>query len=189
MDIDIDSADRDQILKLIKYVPASIKRDKELIKHNTGVHVTKIPVHPFDGLSSIDYITAEQLGYIKLDLLNVHVYEQVNDRTHLDYLLNKEPNWQLLQDRLFVEKVIHINNHYDTMQKMPEPIDSVARMAMFLAVIRPAKRHLIGKPWKTVAESVWEKPNDDSYYFKKSHSVSYAHLVKVHMNLLSDLFN
>lgn len=184
MDIDIDSADREQILKLIQHVPASIKRNNQLVKHNTGVHVTKIPVDPLSGLSSVDYVTAEQLGYIKLDLLNVNVYEQVQNSKHLDQLLNTEPNWQRLNNRDFFEQVIHINNHYDTMKKMPEPVDSVPRMAMFLAIIRPAKRHLIGLPWKAVAETVWEKPSGDVYYFKKAHSVSYAHLVKIHMNLL-----
>jgi DNA polymerase III alpha subunit len=62
-------------------------------------------------------------------------------------------------------------------------------MAMFLAVIRPAKRHLIGKTWKEVAETVWDKPSDDSYFFKKSHAVAYAHLVAVNMNLLTNLAN
>jgi hypothetical protein len=56
---------------------------------------------------------------------------------------------------------------------------------MFLAVIRPAKRHLIGRTWREVAETVWERPADDSYYFKKAHAVGYAHLVAVNMNLLS----
>jgi hypothetical protein len=70
--------------------------------------------------------------------------------------------------------------------KMPEPVNSIPRMAMFLAVIRPAKRHLIGKTWKEVGETVWDKPADDEYYFKKSHAVAYAHLVAVHMNLICE---
>jgi hypothetical protein len=59
-------------------------------------------------------------------------------------------------------------------------------MAMFLAVIRPAKRHLAGKTWSEVARTVWNRPTDGSYYFKKAHSVSYAHLVAIHMNLLAE---
>jgi hypothetical protein len=69
---------------------------------------------------------------------------------------------------------------------MPEPVNSIPRMAMFLSVIRPAKRHLIGKPWAEVAKTVWEKPADDSYYFKQAHAISYAHLVVVHMNLICE---
>ena len=69
---------------------------------------------------------------------------------------------------------------------MPEAVDSIPRMAMFLSVIRPAKRHLIGLPWAEVSKTVWAKPTDDSYFFKKAHAVSYAHLVCVNMNLLSN---
>ena len=70
--------------------------------------------------------------------------------------------------------------------RMPEPVDSIPRMAMLLSVIRPAKRHLIGLPWREVGETVWDRPPDDSYYFKKSHAVAYAHLVAVHMNLICE---
>jgi hypothetical protein len=68
---------------------------------------------------------------------------------------------------------------------MPEAVNSIPRMAMFLSVIRPAKRHLIGQPWSKVSESVWERESD-GYQFKKSHAVAYAHLVAVNMNLLCE---
>jgi hypothetical protein len=54
---------------------------------------------------------------------------------------------------------------------------------MFLAVIRPGKKHLIGLPWKEVAKTVWDK-GTDGYIFKRSHSCAYSQLVVVHMNLL-----
>jgi DNA polymerase III alpha subunit len=57
-------------------------------------------------------------------------------------------------------------------------------MAMFLALVRPAKRHLLDKSWGEIAEGIWDKPNDGSYYFKKAHAVSYAMLVALHMNIL-----
>lgn len=185
MDIDIDFADREQVLKLIRHVPAAINRKDGWVKHNTGVLVTDVPVDPFTGWSSLDYQEAEELGYVKLDLLNVHVYESVRDEKHLLELMDAPPMWKMLEHRDFVEQIIHINNHFDTLKKMPQPIDSIPRMAMFLAIIRPAKRHLIGLPWKDVADGVWDKPSDGSYYFKKAHAVSYAHLVAVHMNLLT----
>jgi len=115
--------------------------------------------------------------------LNVHVYEKISDEAQL-YELMKEPVWSKLNDRVFVEKLIHLANHYNSMQKMPEPVNSIPRLAMFLAIIRPGKKHLIGLPWSEVAKTVWEK-DSEGYIFKKSHSVSYAHLVVVHMNLLS----
>jgi hypothetical protein len=183
MDIDIDSADRERILKLIYNTPASIHREHEIIKHNTGVYVNPVPVNPETGMCTLDHKIAEDMGYIKLDFLNVNVYERIQDNSHLEKLLNTKPNWNKLQDRSFVENIIHINNHYETMQRMPEPVDSIPRMAMMLSVIRPAKRHLIGLPWKTVAESVWQKHTDSSYYFKHAHAIGYATLVAVNINL------
>lgn len=67
---------------------------------------------------------------------------------------------------------------------MPEPINSIPRLSMFLSVIRPGKKHLIGKSWKEVSETIWTVGDDDGYSFKKSHAVAYAHLVVIHMNLL-----
>ena len=183
MDIDIDSANREEILKLISNVPAAIHRNGSTVKHNTGLYVTDIPRDPVSGLCTIDYHQAEDMGYIKLDLLNVSLYERIQNSAQLERLMNLEPDWDRLKDPEFVGRIIHINNHYSTLQKMPEPVNSIPRMAMFLSVMRPAKRHLIGLPWREVAKSVWHKPVDGSYFFKHAHAVSYAVLVAVNMNL------
>jgi len=184
-DIDIDFGDRTQVLDLLSPVPASIKRDDGLVKHNTGVYFQRVPVDPYTGLCSIDHKESEDRGYIKLDLLNVNVYKQVKNEEHLKQLLEKEPEWDRLYDKSFCEQLIHINDHYETLVRMPEAVNTIPRLAMFLAVIRPGKRALIGQRWKEVAKTVWEKPADETYYFKKSHSVAYANLVVVHMNLIS----
>lgn len=180
-DIDIDFADRDQILKLVDVIPASIIKDGVTKKHNTGVYPTDIPYNPITNLSSIDYTEAEDRGYIKLDFLNVWVYKLVKDEVDLVNLM-REPDWNMLLDREFFSKLIHIGNHYDHMMSMPEPINSDTRMAMFLALIRPGKKHLLGKTWAEVAKDIWVK--EDGYSFKKSHAVAYSNLVKVHMNLI-----
>jgi len=182
-DIDIDFADREQILSLLKHTPASIMRDDKIAKHNTGVYFTDIPVDPFTGQASLDYGTAEDIGYVKLDFLNVNLYSRVKSEQHLTELMTREPDWTQLYEREFCEQLIHVNNHFDTLMKMADVVDSIPRMAMFLSVIRPAKRHLIGLPWAEIARTVWDRPEDDSYYFKKSHSLAYAHLVVVNMNL------
>jgi hypothetical protein len=182
-DIDIDFADRTHVLKHIHGTPARLNTGKQ---HNTGVYFTDIPVAS-DGIATLDHETAEELGYFKLDLLNVSVYEHVRDEMHLIDLMHTEPDWsRLWTDREYCERVIHIGNHYELVNQMRP--DSIARMAMLLAVIRPGKAHLRGKDWATVAESVWQRPTENvfnSYFFKKSHSVSYAHLVVVHMNILA----
>ena len=185
-DIDIDFGDRNQILSLLKHTPASIIRDEKLTKHNTGIYFTDIPVDPYTGQASLDYQVAEDRGYLKLDFLNVNLYQQVTNEEHLVQLMQQEPDWTKLYDPTFCEQLIHIGSHYNTLTKMPEVINSIPRMAMFLSVIRPAKRHLIGLSWAEVAKTVFEKPQDDGYYFKKAHAISYAHLVVVHMNLLTN---
>ena len=37
-DVDIDFADRTRALELLEHTPASILRDNNLIRHNTGVY-------------------------------------------------------------------------------------------------------------------------------------------------------
>jgi hypothetical protein len=188
-DVDIDFADRQQVLALIRHVGATkIDNDANPVAHNTGIYATQIPTDPVTNRSSIDYRAAEARGYIKLDFLNVGIYQQVRNEEHLIKLMNTDPPWHRLYEAEFCEQLIHINNHYDTLIKMPEAVNSIPRLAMFLAIIRPAKRHLIGLPWAEVAKTVWNKPADGGYYFKKAHAISYAHLVLVHMNL-ADLSN
>ena len=188
-DVDIDFGDRTRALELLKTTPASILRDGKLIRHNTGVYATDIPVDPFTGIASIDHESAEDRGYMKLDFLNVSLYTQIKSEQHLQELIAQEPEWDRLYDPEFCSKLIHIGNHYETLIKMPEAVNSIPRMAMLLAVIRPAKRHLIGETWANVAKTVWDRPQDDGYFFKKSHSLAYAHLVVVNMNLLSNFTN
>lgn len=186
-DIDIDFGNRDKLLELIKHTPAAMRKITPIRKHATGVYITDIPYDPIHDMASIDYSEADKRGYFKLDLLNVHVYEQVKSEEHLISLM-REPKWNLLNKKDFVEKLIHLSNHYNSIRKMPEPINSIPRLAMFLAVIRPSKKHLIGLSWSEVAKTVWEK-DINGYTFKKAHAISYSWLVAVHMNLLCEQEN
>src|SRR6056300_93701 len=92
-DIDIDFADRDTILSHLKHRVAKLNTGK---KHNTGVYTTEIPHNPVDNLSTIEHKTAEERGYFKLDFLNVSIYKDIKDETHLERLMTKEPIWDLL---------------------------------------------------------------------------------------------
>lgn len=183
-DVDIDFGDRDKLLHIIKHTPAAMRNANPMRKHATGVYITDIPYDPINDMAAIDYVEAEKRGYFKLDLLNVHVYSQVRDELHLATLM-REPNWDNLKKKEFVEKLIHLGNHYQSLQKMPSAVNSIPRLSMFLALIRPAKRHLIGQSWADISKTIWDK-NSDGYSFKKSHAVAYAHLVVVHMNLLEE---
>ena len=180
-DIDIDFADRTIVLAQIKHRVAKLDTDK---KHNTGVYVTEIPHNPVDNLAIVDYKTAEERGYFKLDFLNVSIYKDVRDNEHLQSLMEKEPLWELLQHEEFADQLFHLNGH-GSILKQTCPT-SVEQLAAVLAMIRPAKRHLIGKNWTEIMEEVWTKPVNDEYYFKKAHAMSYAVAVVVHMNLLCE---
>ena len=181
-DIDIDFADRDIILSKIKHRVAKLNTGK---KHNTGVYATEIPYNPVDNISTIEHKTAEERGYFKLDFLNVSIYKDIKNETHLMSLMRKEPLWELLVHEDFVEKVFHLSGH-DSLLKQLKP-QSVEQLAATLAIIRPAKRHLASQDWKTIMKEVWIKPTNGEYYFKKAHAVSYAMACVVHMNLICEL--
>ena len=183
-DIDIDFANRDDILNLIKHVPASQIHDGQLRRHNSGAYVTDIPVDPIAGYAAIDYQEAESRGYFKIDFLNVSVYQLIKSPEHYQQMLSRDPPWHRLKDREFCEKIVHINNHYDVLCRMPEPVDSVPRMAAFISIIRPGKAHLQGRPWSEVFKTVWDGDDSRGYVFKKAHALSYSMLVSLHMNLL-----
>ena len=184
-DIDIDFADRDHALKFIKHIPAAIKDTNGTFKkHNTGVYCTPIPYNPVNNLSNIDYKEAEERGYFKLDFLNVSIYKDVRDEEHLKTLMETEPLWDLLEQDDFSSLLFHVNGHGSILRQMKPT--SILQLAAVLAMIRPAKRHLIGETWNTVMETIWTKPTDGEYYFKKAHAVAYAMAVVVQMNLICE---
>jgi hypothetical protein len=99
-------------------------------------------------------------------------------------MLSLEPNWtRLWTDPEWAQQLIHIGNYTDLLQSMKP--DSIPRMAAFISIIRPGKAHLQNKLWDQVFASVWDGDNSKGFVFKKSHAISYAALVALHMNLLN----
>jgi hypothetical protein len=185
-DIDIDLADRTQILGLIEHVPARQITDGQVRRHNSGVYVTDIPRDAVNACAAIDYESAESRGYFKIDLLNMSVYQLVQSPEHYEAMLNREPDWpRLWQDREWSRGLVHIGNYTDLLSRMRP--DSIARMAAFISVIRPGKAHLQDRPWPEVFASVWDGDDSRGYVFKKAHAVGYAALVALHMNLIGDV--
>lgn len=182
-DIDIDFGNRDNVLSLVEHVPASIAREGKSIKHNTGIYVTDIPYDSIAGISAIDHKIAEDLGYIKLDFLNVSLYQLIESPEQMDYLLSIDIPWHRLKEKEFVEGIVHISNYFSMINTLSEPINSIERMAMFLALIRPGKKHLIGKSWKEIGSEIWIR-NDGEYSFRKSHAVAYSRLVTLNMVMI-----
>jgi DNA polymerase III alpha subunit len=183
-DIDIDFLDRDEPLKHIKHVAAAINDNGTFKKHNSGIYCTSIPYNPLTGISTIDYKQAEDRNYFKIDFLNVGIYKGVRNEEHLTQLMEAEPLWDLLLQDDFVNLLFHVNGHGSILRQMAPK--SIEELAAVLAVIRPAKRYLIGKEWTTVMTEVWTKPENDEYYFKKAHAVAYAAAIVVQMNLICE---
>jgi len=184
-DIDIDFPDRTKILDVLEYRTAMRKQKNQSLKHNTGIYVQDIPHDPFTNLATLDYETAEERGYQKIDFLNVSIYEGVRDEKHLLELLSNEPIWDLLEHNDIVEKLFHISDHFDIVNKLKPK--SIQQLAAVLAIIRPAKRYLADKDWKRIMTEVWQKPEDDRYFFKKSHAIAYAAAIVIQLNLICEL--
>ena len=185
-DIDIDLADRNKLLSLISHVAARQGSEGQVRRHNSGIYVTDIPYDPVNQCAAIDYEAAESRGYFKLDLLNMSVYQLIRDPQHYQQMLDLEPAWcRLWQDPEWAGKLVHVGKYTDLLERMRP--DNIARMAAFISVIRPGKAHLQGLSWPEVFGSVWDGDASRGYVFKRSHSISYAALVALHMNLLSDV--
>ena len=183
-DIDMDFVDRDSALRLFKHIPASRIDNNKLTKHNTGVYLHNVPMNAVEAVCSIPYDHLSANDYFKIDFLNVGIYKGVRDEAHLIELMETEPLWDLLQDNEFVQNLFHVNSHGSILKQMAPT--NIEQLAAVLAMIRPAKRYLIGKEWNTVMTEVWTKPDNDEYYFKQSHATAYAVAIVVQMNLICE---
>jgi DNA polymerase III alpha subunit len=156
-------------------------------KHNTGVYCHSIPYNPLTGLSTIDYKEAEDRGYFKIDFLNASVYNSIKSEKHIKDLLAVEPLWDLLEQKDFCDLIFHVNGYHNLVAELKPR--SIEELAMFLALLRPGKKHLVSivseKGFQAVKDEIWVK-TEDAYYFKKSHAVAYAHAIVVQMNQICE---
>jgi DNA polymerase III alpha subunit len=133
-------------------------------------------------MATIDHKEAEDRGFFKLDILNLSLYKDIKTPDQLDELMQIEPQWDLLTHNEFTDMLFHVNGHGDILRKLKPT--NITQLAAVLAIIRPAKRHLVDSDWDTIMKQVWIPPTDGTYYFKKSHAIAYAHVVVVQMNQL-----
>jgi DNA polymerase III alpha subunit len=147
----------------------------------------QVPTDPLTGLASLDYDDAEKRGYFKVDFLNVGIYKDIKSEEEIVNLLKIEPLWDLLEQKEFCDLIFHVNGYHDLIARLKPR--SIEQLAMFLAILRPGKKHLVPtcetKGWDSIKDEIWEK-TDDSYSFKKSHAVAYAHAIVVQMNKICE---
>lgn len=186
-DVDIDFYDRSLILSKIPHIVASRMDHGQLKSHNTGVYFHKIPVNPLLGISNIDFETAKTRGYFKIDFLNVSAYKDFKDEKHLEKLLQQEPMWELLHESEVCDQLFQISGYHSLLKEL-NPC-SIEELAMVLALIRPGKKHLVdtckSNGFSAIADEIWKR-SEDAYYFKKSHAISYAHVIVAQLNLICE---
>ena len=183
-DVDIDVFGREDILKGIECIFGRIDRPNGSVeKHPTGVYFQNIPRDPTTNISTLDHKIAGDYGYFKIDFLNVNMYEGVHNEAHLRELLDKEPPWDFFEYPEVTDKLFQLKGHSNLLQKYKP--QSVEDLAMILAIIRPSKSYLQQYDWADVRREVWVKDiAEDTYFFKRCHSISYALAIIVNLNLL-----
>ncbi len=183
VDIDLPShTNKDRYgVKAIQYIP-----EKKIIKpHNSGYYYNSgMPIDKITGFAAIEYKEAEKAGFIKIDLLTNTSYDVFLNKQELIESLNKEPDWGLLKDKRFVEKLPHISRHFDIINELKP--NSISDLADILALIRPGKDHLLSnykKDKQATRTNLYRKPNKSGvYYFKKSHAIATAAMIVCVMN-------
>lgn len=182
-DVDIDVFGREKILEGVECIFGRIDRaNNKIERHPTGVYFQNIPRDPVTNMSTLDHRIASDYGYFKIDFLNVNMYENIRDEDHLLVLINRDPPWDFFEYKEITDKLFHLKGHSDLLVKYKPK--SVEDLAMILAIIRPSKSHLRNASWDKIKEEVWIKTGDDTYFFKRSHSISYALAIIVNLNLL-----
>lgn len=183
MDIDIDvpsTFDR----TIFPWARATVVREGQLSPHPCGMHPQAIPLDPVTGLSAIPYEDAEDIGFFKIDFLHLGVYSFFTKRSEIDELLQKEPDWSLLQVQSNHAKLFQLANHGELLVKL-KPM-SLLDLADVLALIRPGKRQLVPlyqKDKEMARKLLWAK-GDEGYSFKKSHALGYAYVVWLQLHLI-----
>lgn len=188
MDIDVDFKNREEALKLFpEATRASIIKNGKLLKHSVGIYFQDIPKDPIQGISSIDYKSAEKYGYFKIDFLNAAVYSAIENNEEVYELVDQEPPWELFEEDEVLDELFHLNSKYLKQICKDFKPKSVEELATVLALGRPGKQHLIGKTKSEIAKEIWDET--DSYYFKKAHAVSYALAIIVQLNKMLDILS
>lgn len=178
-DIDIDFADRDTALDGLLHVAASMEQKDQRSRHPTGVYFQNIPIDPINGNSSLLYEDAADCGYFKIDFLNNSIYADVRDEEHLIELM-EDPDWEMLEVPEIVSMLAHIHNSFGLVQTIQPK--SVEDLSVVLALMRPGKRHLMGKTRAEIDAEIWKA--SDGFVFKRAHAIAYAVSIVVQLNLL-----
>lgn len=185
MDIDIDTQTSFSADKVLSCVKASMVEKDKLKPHPVGVYMQRIPQDSITGLSAIPYKTAEDMGFFKLDFLHLSVLDDFRNKDEIRTLIKQEPNWNLMKNPVIVGQLFQLKNHFDIVSRtLPT---SVIELADTIALIRPAKKHLLDKYLQDKVNTraqLYSKPTNGQYYFKKGHAIAYALNIVLQLHIL-----
>ena len=184
-DVDIDTSPDFKPEKYFPWVRAAVVKDGKVQPHPVGVYPQAMAVDPFTGLAAIPYEEAEDLGYLKVDFLHLNIYQHFTSRQEIEELLQKQPDWTLLQMPSTWSKLFQLAKHGDLLQKVKPK--NVEELADCMALIRPGKKALLGlylKEREACRRGLYAK-DDEGYQFKKSHSLAYAMVVVLQLHLIA----
>lgn len=181
IDIDVKSHTKKENygIKAIRYDPEM----KNIQNHPSGIYVdTNMPIDKITNNAAIDYKNAEELGFIKIDILTNTYYDCFNSKQEILDAMNQEPNWDLLNDEKFITILPQINKQVELV-KLLSP-RSIEDLADCIALLRPGKQHLIQRyinDKQEIRKHLYKRP-PTGMYFKKSHAIAYAIQIVCLMN-------
>lgn len=186
MDIDLDlQSSFNPGVFFNKGVQASMVKTGKLVKHPVGIYFQNIAKDPITQLAAIPYKQAEQLGYFKVDFIHLSLLDSFKSKQQIRKLVKIPPNWKMLEDRNVVERLFHIHDHFDLIQRVKP--QSIEELADCVALIRPGKYKLIPiyLKDKKLARTFLYIKKDQQYTFKKGHAISYAINIVLNLHLIS----
>lgn len=184
-DIDIDFPTSFKPEEVFPWTRASQVKNGYLAPHVCGVYPQNVPVDGVTKVSAIPYKEAEELGYTKVDMLHLSVYDNFNSREEIQALLQLEPDWGLLLIPSEQKKLFQLSNHGDVLTTVkPKNIEELADV---LALIRPGKKQL-AKLYSTNREAtrrILYAKDENGYSFKKSHAIAYSMVIVLQLHLIA----
>lgn len=185
MDIDIDTPSAFAPLNFFDVTQASMVKDGMLVKHPCGTYFQNVPKDKLTGLAAIPYEAAESAGFFKVDFLHLSLLDYFSSKEEIRFLISLEPDWSLLDRQDVVEKLSQLHRSYKVVKQIrPRSIQEVADT---IALIRPAKKHLLGAyitDREKTRKELYAKPNNDAAYFKRAHAVAYSHNIVLQLHLI-----
>ena len=185
MDVDIDIHPNFKPATVFPTWPrAAVLKDRKLTAHPCGVYPQKMATDPVTGLAAIPYDQAEDLGYLKVDFLHLSVYSHFKSRSEIEELLQKEPDWTLLQVPSQQAKIFQLAKHGELLSKLKPK--TIMELADIMALIRPGKRQFIGlyEKDREAGRRILYAKDESGYSFKKSHACAYAYVVFLQLHLI-----